>query len=133
MKNYIILVIALVFTFSTKAQEDKKPQIYFQTGFSFGSQFGGKFSLNYTNSNNLTFSFGTRGSSANALEKPDDYSAGLFGIFSGYDRYTHYFATIGTKYFFDKEKGYAWNLKGGLAYSQVTNAINFTPVEDYIG
>jgi len=104
-----------------------------QSGFSLGTHLGISGNLNYIYKNTYSLEFGGRFYGQKSKLRPNDFKGGLIGgvtlgIEDGNDLYFDTQLLVG-KIFPMRLPQRRWNLKVGLAYTEVEKSVNFKEAE----
>lgn len=138
MKRLFTILLLAAGICSTDAQSKFDDAAYFSGDINFGRLIGVDLNLNYILNEKMVFRAGYSNSSRIARTLPDDYEAGLIGLFSlGLNTPHDFMQNI------QFEVGWVWNLseKGtarfnasaGLAWTLIERPFNWQKVDAFMG
>lgn len=131
--SLIILNITINPQITAYAQSLENNYLYFNSGISTGSYFGLSFSLNYIYKEKYSGEIKLSGLIRKSQSQPEGFSGGFIGLFSfgsslPYDQIRSYEILFGKVKKFNEKGTIRMNLKGGFAYSKITEPFNWRKV-----
>lgn len=131
--RFIVLVSLSLLTHSAKAQFAEKNWLYLSLGGVVGSHLGASVSADYVYNNKYSVELGWEQYIRSSQNKPDDYSSGLaglllFNLFQPYEQSDVFQLQAGRVLLLNETKSIRLNIMGGLAYTRIKDAFDFSPV-----
>lgn len=118
---------------SSNAQFAENNSLYLSTEFNFGNYVGFDFNMNYVYKEKYSFKIGYSGNIRKPKSQPDDYSAGLIGVFgfnlaNPYDQIQNYQIAAGKIYKLNDKGTIRANITLGLGYTIIKEPNNWVKI-----
>lgn len=138
MKKLILIFVLALFSLKLSAQFSEKNFIYLSGGLNLGNFLGGNLNVTYILNNNDSFQAGISGLLRSPKSKPDDFTSGLTGFFTlgladlmYLDEMNTFYLLYGKIFKSGRSSTIRFNIAGGIGYTNLTEATNWTRVTDY--
>lgn len=132
--KFLVLISMSLITYVAKAQFAEKNWLYLNLGGVFGSHLGASVSADYVYNNKYSLEIGWEQYIRSSQNIPDDYSSGLAGLFllnlfKPYEQSDVFQFQAGRVLILNESKSIRLNLMGGLAFTRIKDAFDFSPVD----
>ncbi len=132
--KFLVLINMSLITYMAEAQFAEKNWLYLSLGGVLGSHLGASVSADYVYNSKYSFEIGREQYIRSSQNKPEDYSSGLAGLlllnlFEPYEQSDIFHFQAGRVFTLNKSKSIRINLMGGLAFTRIKDAFDFSPVD----
>ena len=132
--KFLVLISISLIAHIAKAQFAENNWLYLSLGGALGSHLGASISADYVYNNKYSLEIGWEQLVRSSQNKPSDYSSGLAGLLflnllKPYEQSDLFQFQAGRVLILNETKSIRLNLMGGLAFTRIKDAFDFSPVD----